>query len=76
MGAGAFVSAWPDYARGDARRARFVAHNIFLAELGEPEPVLPPYDPATRQRFDWQDDVEAAIADLERQKAERDRQPM
>ncbi|MGC4115480.1 MAG: O-antigen ligase family protein [Myxococcales bacterium] len=35
VGAGAFVTAWPDYARGDARRARFVAHNIFLAELGE-----------------------------------------
>jgi O-antigen ligase len=35
VGAGAFISAWPDYARGDARRARFVAHNIFLAELGE-----------------------------------------
>ncbi len=43
-----------------------------LAELGEPEPQLPPYDPASFRRFDWQDDVEAAIADIETEKAERD----
>ncbi|MBI5548314.1 MAG: O-antigen ligase family protein [Deltaproteobacteria bacterium] len=35
VGAGAFVHAWPSYARGEARTARFVAHNIFLAEIGE-----------------------------------------
>jgi tetratricopeptide (TPR) repeat protein len=42
-----------------------------LAELGEPEPQLPPYDPASFRRFDWQDEVEAAIAEIERKKAER-----
>jgi O-antigen ligase len=36
VGAGAFRDAWPDYVQGyEARLARFVAHNIFLAELGE-----------------------------------------
>ena len=35
VGQGAFVDAWPNYARGDALKSRFVAHNIFLAQLGE-----------------------------------------
>lgn len=64
--------AWAD---GEPYVRRFQLNRArqLLAELNEPEPVLPPYDPASRQRFDWEDEVEAAIADLEKQKAERDR---
>jgi hypothetical protein len=66
-----FCWAWADgepyVRRFDLDRARRL-----LAELGEPEPVLPPYDPARRHRFDWQDEVEAAIAEIEREKAELD----
>lgn len=35
VGQGAFYWAWPEYARGEARHARFVAHNVFLSALGE-----------------------------------------
>jgi O-antigen ligase len=35
VGAGAFRYAWPLYAPPEARGAAFVAHNIFLSELGE-----------------------------------------
>jgi probable O-glycosylation ligase (exosortase A-associated) len=35
VGAGAFRFAWPRYAPPEARREPLVAHNVFLAELGE-----------------------------------------
>jgi len=35
VGAGAFRDAWPSYAPPQARGTSFVAHNIFLAALGE-----------------------------------------
>lgn len=50
--------------RFDLERARKL-----LVEIGEPVPDLPPYDLARRQRFDWQDEVEAAIAEIEEAKA-------
>lgn len=63
----AWADGEPYVRRFDLERARRL-----LAELGEAEPKLPPYDPANRKRFDWQDEVEAAITALEREKAERD----
>ncbi len=35
VGAGAFVYAWPLYAPVDARGQAYVAHNVFLAVIGE-----------------------------------------
>jgi hypothetical protein len=63
----AWADGEPFVWRFDLERAR-----TLLTELGEPVPDLPPYDPGRRRRFDWQDDVEAAIAALEQQKAKRD----
>ncbi|MFN7132695.1 MAG: O-antigen ligase family protein, partial [Myxococcales bacterium] len=34
-GAGAFMAAWPQYARYEARGTAYVAHNVFLAVLAE-----------------------------------------
>lgn len=34
-GAGAFMDAWPSYARYEARGTAYVAHNVFLAVLAE-----------------------------------------
>lgn len=42
-----------------------------LADLGEPEPQLPPYDPARHPPFDWEDEVLTVIRELEARKAER-----
>lgn len=63
--------AWAD---GEPYVRRFALDRArqLLAELGEPEPQLPPYDPARFRRFAWQDEVEAAIAEIETKKAERD----
>jgi len=63
--------AWAD---GEPYVRRFELERAckLLAELNEPEPQLPPFDPSKRLRFDWEDEVEAAIARLEQQKAERD----
>ena len=63
----AWADGEPFVRRFDLERARGL-----LAELGEPEPTLPPYDPTSRKRFDWQDEVEAAIAAFEQEKAKRD----
>jgi len=35
VGGGAFLEAWPHYAPVEARHEAFVAHNVFLAMLGE-----------------------------------------
>lgn len=63
--------AWAD---GEPYVRRFALDRArqLLAELGEPVPQLPPYDPASFRRFDWQDEVEAAIAEIETEKAKRD----
>ncbi|MDB6140213.1 MAG: hypothetical protein JWO94_3285 [Verrucomicrobiaceae bacterium] len=43
-----------------------------LRELGAEVPVLPPYDATKAEKFAWEDEVMAAIAELRREKEIRD----
>ncbi|MEZ6146843.1 MAG: hypothetical protein R3B91_15785 [Planctomycetaceae bacterium] len=44
-----------------------------LQELGEPEPQLPPFDPAQVEPIPFEKEIRAAIAQLNAEKAERKR---
>jgi tetratricopeptide (TPR) repeat protein len=64
----AYERAWADGEpfvwRYDLNKSR-----ALLERLQVPVPQLPPYDPSKRQKFPWEDEVEAAIARLKKSKA-------
>jgi hypothetical protein len=64
----AYRWAWAD---GEPYVHRFELNRAtaLLEKLGEPIPVLPPYDPAKDEKFPWEDEVAAAIEKLRAEEA-------
>ncbi len=59
----AYKWAWAD-GEPYVRRYELEKTKAILDQLGEPYPDLPPYDPEKDIKFDWEDDVKAAIEKL------------
>ena len=67
----AYTWAWAD-GEPYVRRLELTKSAELLTRLGEPIPVLSPYDPAKDPPFEWEAEVEAAIERLKKENAERD----